>query len=71
MNSSDGSSSETTYQYAHEKGNQYLIDKNMIGIPLQTTVTQKQNDNDPGKQFPNQRFCIQPVRLMPMPELQD
>ncbi|MCW2464383.1 hypothetical protein [Elizabethkingia anophelis] len=40
---------ETTYQYAHEKGNQYLIDKNMIGIPLQTTVTQKQNDNDPGK----------------------
>jgi hypothetical protein len=41
--------SETTYQYAHEKGNQYLIDKNMIGIPLQTTVTQKQNDNDPGK----------------------
>ncbi|MDQ8748162.1 hypothetical protein [Elizabethkingia miricola] len=45
----DGSSSETTYQYAHEKGNQYLIDKNMIGIPLQTSVTQKQNDNDPGK----------------------
>ncbi|MEN5133167.1 hypothetical protein [Elizabethkingia anophelis] len=49
MNSSDGTSSETSYQYAHEKGNQYLIDKNMIGIPLQTTVTQKQNDNDPGK----------------------
>ncbi|AJW64959.1 hypothetical protein VO54_03531 [Elizabethkingia miricola] len=46
---SDGSSTETTYQYAHEKGNQYLIDKNMIGIPLQTTVTQKQNDNDSGK----------------------
>ncbi|MCL1663146.1 hypothetical protein M2T78_02710 [Elizabethkingia ursingii] len=40
---------ETTYQYAHEKGNQYLIDKNMIGIPLQTSITQKQNDNDPGK----------------------
>ena len=40
---------ETTYQYAHEKGNQYLIDKNMIGIPLQTSVIQKQNDNDPGK----------------------
>ncbi|EQB92678.1 hypothetical protein HZP64_10665 [Elizabethkingia anophelis] len=49
IKTSDGSSSETTYQYAHEKGNQYLIDKNMIGIPLQTTVTQKQNDNDPGK----------------------
>ena len=40
----------------------------MIGIPLQTTVTQKQNDNDPEKQFLNQRFCIQPVRLMPLPE---
>ena len=46
---SDNSISETSYQYAHEKGNQYLIDKNMIGIPLQTSVTQKQNDNDPGK----------------------
>ncbi|RBA46363.1 hypothetical protein, partial [Elizabethkingia anophelis] len=45
----DKTITETTYQYAHEKGNQYLIDKNMIGIPLQTTVTQKQNDNDPGK----------------------
>ncbi|HFK5504312.1 TPA: hypothetical protein ACG0AG_003035 [Elizabethkingia anophelis] len=43
------SNTTTVYQYAHEKGNQYLIDKNMIGIPLQTTVTQKQNDNDPGK----------------------
>ena len=45
----EDNTSETTYQYAHEKGNQYLIDKNMIGIPLQTSVTQKQNDNDPGK----------------------
>jgi len=35
----DGTIQETTYQYAHEKNNQYLIDKNMIGIPLQTTVT--------------------------------
>lgn len=31
---------ETTYQYANEKGNQYLIDKNMVGIPLETTITQ-------------------------------
>lgn len=35
----DGTTTETTYQYAHEKGNQYLIDKNIVGIPLQTTVT--------------------------------
>lgn len=35
----DSTSQATTYQYAHEKSNQYLIDKNMIGIPLQTTVT--------------------------------
>ncbi|MEZ7528545.1 hypothetical protein [Cloacibacterium normanense] len=35
----DSTIQETTYQYAHEKNNQYLIDKNMIGIPLQTTVT--------------------------------
>ena len=27
-------------QYAHEKGNNYLINKNIVGIPLETTVTQ-------------------------------
>ncbi|WP_307427469.1 hypothetical protein, partial [Chryseobacterium sp. MDT2-18] len=32
----DLSTQETIYTYAHEKGNQYLIDKNMIGIPLET-----------------------------------
>ncbi|WP_185205209.1 hypothetical protein [Chryseobacterium sp. C3] len=31
---------ETTYAYAHEKNNQLLISKNMIGIPLETTITQ-------------------------------
>lgn len=31
---------ETTYQYAHEKGNNYLINKNIVGIPLETAVTQ-------------------------------
>ncbi|WP_294284365.1 hypothetical protein [uncultured Chryseobacterium sp.] len=36
----DLSSSETTYSYAHEKGNQLMIGKNMIGIPLETTTTQ-------------------------------
>ncbi|MET3035418.1 RHS repeat domain-containing protein [Chryseobacterium sp. NRRL B-14859] len=31
---------ETSYQYAHEKGNQLMISKNMIGIPLETVSTQ-------------------------------
>ncbi|AQX11123.1 hypothetical protein BAX94_14930 [Elizabethkingia meningoseptica] len=35
----DGAQNKTTYQYAHEKGNQKLINANMIGIPLQTTTT--------------------------------
>lgn len=34
---------ETSYSYAHEKGNQLMIDKNMIGIPLETTETQTAN----------------------------
>jgi hypothetical protein len=29
---------QTSYKYAHEKNNQLLIDKNMIGIPLETEV---------------------------------
>lgn len=37
----DLSIQETAYQYAHEKNNQYLINKNMIGIPLETIVTKK------------------------------
>jgi len=40
---------ETTYAYAHEKGNQLMIDRNMIGIPLETTTIQKQGPADPGK----------------------
>ncbi len=31
---------ETGYKYAHEKGNQLMIDRNMVGIPLETTTTQ-------------------------------
>ncbi|WP_353151460.1 hypothetical protein [Chryseobacterium sp.] len=31
---------ETSYSYAHEKGNQLMISKNMVGIPLETTVAQ-------------------------------
>jgi hypothetical protein len=32
----EGTLQNTTYAYAHEKGNQFMIDKNMIGIPLET-----------------------------------
>lgn len=34
----DATVNEKLYQYAHEKGNQLMISKNMIGIPLQTEV---------------------------------
>lgn len=37
---SDGTVNETNYSYAHEKGNQLMISKNMIGIPLETTSNQ-------------------------------
>ncbi|WP_267406330.1 MULTISPECIES: hypothetical protein [unclassified Chryseobacterium] len=36
----DKSIQETLFKYAHEKGNQLMIDKNMIGIPLETTTKQ-------------------------------
>ena len=36
----DGSAQETTYQYAHEKGNQLMIGKNMVGIALETSIQQ-------------------------------
>ncbi|MDX8568639.1 DUF5977 domain-containing protein [Elizabethkingia sp. HX XZB] len=39
----DNSFIETTYKYAHEKGNQYLIDKNIVGTPLQATITKTEN----------------------------
>ncbi|SDI61368.1 hypothetical protein SAMN05421846_110130 [Chryseobacterium taeanense] len=38
--STEGTVQNTTYSYAHEKGNQVMIDKNMVGIPLETTTTQ-------------------------------
>ncbi|CAA7195243.1 hypothetical protein [Chryseobacterium potabilaquae] len=31
---------ESGYKYAHEKGNQLMMNRNMIGIPLETTYTQ-------------------------------
>lgn len=39
----DLSTAEKIYQYAHEKNNQLLIDKNMIGIPLETKTQQTAN----------------------------
>lgn len=43
--SPDGTINEVSYQYAHEKGNQLMIGKNMVGIPLQTTTTQTTGSN--------------------------
>ncbi|WP_223605627.1 hypothetical protein [Chryseobacterium sp. OSA05B] len=40
VKSSDNTVTETSYQYAHEKGNQLMIDKNMLAIPLETSTTQ-------------------------------
>ncbi|WP_330745907.1 hypothetical protein [Chryseobacterium sp. CP-77] len=34
---------ETTYSYAHEKNNQLMIDKNMVGIPLETKTQETTN----------------------------
>lgn len=47
--STDGTIDETYYNYAHEKGNTKLINANMIGVPLETSVISKQNSADPGK----------------------
>lgn len=38
----DLSSNETNYGYAHEKNNQLMISRNMVGIPMETVVTQTQ-----------------------------
>jgi len=39
----DTSFTETNFNYALEKSNQLLISKNMVGIPLETIVTQTNN----------------------------
>lgn len=49
MSSPDNSITESTYQYAHEKNNTKLINANMIGIPLETSVLKKQNAAETGK----------------------
>ncbi|PJJ62639.1 hypothetical protein [Chryseobacterium geocarposphaerae] len=39
----EGIVSETNYQYSYEKGNQLMIERNMVGIPLETAKTQTVN----------------------------
>jgi hypothetical protein len=46
---SEGTIQNTAYTYAYEKNNQKLINVNMVGIPLETTVVKKQNSSDSGK----------------------
>ncbi|MFP7658361.1 hypothetical protein [Chryseobacterium proteolyticum] len=41
----DASISETNYSYAHEKGNQLMINKNMVGIPIETNNTKTMGNN--------------------------
>lgn len=41
----DLSSTETSYKYAHEKGNPLLIGKNMVSIPLETQKQQTINNS--------------------------
>lgn len=41
--SSDNKIYTTQYSYATDKGNQKLIDANMVGIPLETTMTKKES----------------------------
>ncbi|MDR6157130.1 hypothetical protein QF023_000646 [Chryseobacterium sp. SLBN-27] len=35
----DNSKQETSYKYAHEKGNQLMIDRNMISLPMEIETT--------------------------------
>ncbi|SDH98964.1 hypothetical protein SAMN05421846_103147 [Chryseobacterium taeanense] len=42
---SDGNIKETNTYYAHEKGNQLMINRNMIGIPLENISTKKIGDS--------------------------
>ncbi|MFS4429626.1 hypothetical protein [Chryseobacterium sp. S90] len=45
----NGKITETYYQYAHDKGNQKLIDANIVDTSLETSVLEKQNINVAGK----------------------
>ncbi|MCS4300805.1 RHS repeat domain-containing protein [Chryseobacterium sp. BIGb0232] len=57
---------ETSYLYAREKGNQKLISASMLGIPLETTVVNKQNSSDSGKIISrNEIKYDNPANLLP------
>ncbi|REC59048.1 hypothetical protein DRF65_28065 [Chryseobacterium pennae] len=57
---------ETFYLYAREKGNQKLISASMLGIPLETTVVNKQNSSDSGKIISrNEIKYDNPANLLP------
>ncbi len=45
----DNTIKESTYKYAFDKNNQKLLSANMINIPLETIITNKQNVSDTGK----------------------
>ncbi|REC41632.1 hypothetical protein DRF67_21155, partial [Chryseobacterium pennipullorum] len=46
---SDNKINETYFSYAHEKNNTKLINANIVGVPLEITVSAKQNAGDYGK----------------------
>jgi len=57
---------ENKFQYAHEKGNTKLINANIVGIPLETTVLKKQNSTDVGKVISRQETKYDdPTNLFP------
>ena len=63
---SDSSSIETSYSYAHEKGNTKLINANIVGVPLETIVLKKQNSTDVGKVISKQETKYDdPTNLFP------
>ncbi|WP_374464397.1 hypothetical protein [Chryseobacterium sp.] len=66
VTSPDDIISETSYNYAHEKNNQKLIDAHIIGIPLETIVRKKQNLTDAGKIISkNETRYDNPANLFP------
>ncbi|WP_294237331.1 hypothetical protein [Chryseobacterium sp. sg2396] len=48
-NFENGTVQETSYKYADEKANQFLIEKNKLGIPLEITTVKKSDVLDAGK----------------------
>ncbi|QQQ26545.1 hypothetical protein [Chryseobacterium indoltheticum] len=62
----DLSIEEKSFQYAHEKGNTKLINANIVGVPLETTVLKKQNSTEIGKVISKQETKYDdPTNLFP------